>query len=81
MFDENEDSIQEFRLSNFTDSTLVLSGNNIFYSLEEVPQSVEEVLPVETEKQMIPNAGFTFESFWRGAWDDFTYFTRIPFQQ
>lgn len=67
MFDEYDDSIQELRLSNFTDSTLVLSGNNIIYTLEDVPQSAAEVLPVATKKEMIPNAGISFQSIWRGV--------------
>ena len=65
--DTPPDSIQNFKVTTLTDSTLVLSSRNAQYSLTEVPQTIEEVLPVETAKQMIPNAGFTFESFWRGA--------------
>ncbi|NJY61797.1 Na+ dependent nucleoside transporter [Salinimicrobium sp. CDJ15-81-2] len=65
--DNPPDSIQNFRVTTLTDSTLVLSSRNAEYFLSEVPQTIEEVLPVETAKQMIPNGGFTFESFWRGA--------------
>jgi concentrative nucleoside transporter, CNT family len=61
------DSIQNFRVKTLTDSTMVLSSRYGEYYLKELPQSVGEVLPVETAKVMIPNAGFTFESFWRGA--------------
>ena len=65
--DNPPDSIQNFRVKTLTDSTLVLTSRNSEYFLTEVPQTIEEVLPVETAKQMIPNGGFTFESFWRGA--------------
>lgn len=61
------DSIQNFRVKTLTDSTMVLSSRYGEYFLTEVPQTIGEVLPVETAKEMIPNAGFTFESFWRGA--------------
>ncbi|MGB7785118.1 MAG: nucleoside transporter C-terminal domain-containing protein [Salinimicrobium sp.] len=66
-FDDRTDSIREFRVSNFTDSTLVLAGNNIVYSLKEAPQSAAAVLPVATKKNMIPSAGISFQSIWRGV--------------
>ncbi len=66
-FDDRTDSIREFQVSNFTDSTLVLSGNNVVYSLKEAPQSAAAVLPVATKKNMIPSAGISFKSIWRGV--------------
>ncbi|MCC8360026.1 nucleoside transporter C-terminal domain-containing protein [Salinimicrobium sediminilitoris] len=66
-FNNPGDSIQNFRVETLTDSTLVLSARNVTYSLKEIPQTVGEVLPVETAKTVIPNQGFTFTSFWRGA--------------
>jgi CNT family concentrative nucleoside transporter len=66
-FDTPGDSIQNFRVNTLTDSTLVLSARDVTYSLREVPQTIEEVLPVETAKTVVPNQGFTFTSFWRGA--------------
>jgi len=66
-FDSPGDSIQNFRVNTLTDSTLVLSTRDVTYSLREVPQTVQEVLPVNTAKTVIPNQGFTFTSFWRGA--------------
>ncbi|WZL89934.1 nucleoside transporter C-terminal domain-containing protein [Salinimicrobium sp. 3283s] len=66
-FDSPGDSIQNFRVKTLTDSTLVLSTRDVTYSLREVPQTVQEVLPVDTAKTVIPNQGFTFTSFWRGA--------------
>ncbi|WP_324721615.1 nucleoside transporter C-terminal domain-containing protein [Salinimicrobium sp. HB62] len=66
-FDTPGDSIQNFRVNTLTDSTLVLNARDVIYSLKEVPQTIEEVLPVETAKTVVPNQGFTFTSFWRGA--------------
>ncbi len=66
-YDAPYDSIQNLRVNNLTDSTLTLSGKNVFYSLSAHPQEVEEVLPVDTKEEMIPNAGLSFESVWRGA--------------
>ncbi|GAB2765968.1 nucleoside transporter C-terminal domain-containing protein [Salinimicrobium soli] len=67
LYNEPIDSIQQFQVSNFTDSTLTLSGNNRVYTLEERQQSAAEILPVNTKKEMIPNAGISFESIWRGV--------------
>lgn len=61
------DSIQNLKVTELTDSTLILKGNNIHYSLKELPQTVEEVIPVATKTEMIPNAGLSFKSIWRGA--------------
>lgn len=66
-YDSPIDSVQNFRITELTDSTLSLSGRNSYYFLEEEPLSVQEVLPADTEKKMIPNAGITVESVWRGA--------------
>ncbi len=66
-FDTPGDSIQNFRVQSLTDSTLTLSARDVTYSLREVPQTIQEVLPVATAKTVIPNQGFTFTSFWRGA--------------
>ncbi|WP_029037858.1 NupC/NupG family nucleoside CNT transporter [Salinimicrobium xinjiangense] len=65
--DSPQDSIQNFRVKTLTDSTMVLASKYGEYFLTELPQTVGEVLPVETAKTVIPNQGFTFTSFWRGA--------------
>lgn len=66
-YDSPQDSIQNLRVEQLTDSTLSLTGKNVYYSLREQPQEVADVLPVETKKDMIPNAGISFQSIWRGA--------------
>lgn len=66
-YDEPHDSIQNLRVIDLTDSTLTLAGKNTFYSLKAHDRKSQEVLPVSTAEQMIPNAGLSFESVWRGA--------------
>ncbi len=66
-YDSPHDSIQNLRVNNLTDSTLTLTGKNVHYTLKEQPQEVKDVLPVATKKEMIPNAGVSFQSIWRGA--------------
>lgn len=61
------DSIQNLKVTELTDSTLTLAGNNVLYSLKEQPQAIQEVIPVATKNEMIPNAGLSFQSIWRGA--------------
>lgn len=65
-YNSPKDSVQSFKVSQFTDSTLVLTTGNKIYSLKK-PQSIQEVLPVETAKEIIPSKGISFESIWRGA--------------
>ncbi|MEG9329022.1 nucleoside transporter C-terminal domain-containing protein [Salinimicrobium catena] len=66
-YDSPHDSIQNLRVEQLTDSTLSLTGKNVYYSLKEQPQEVADVLPVDTKKDMIPNQGISFQSIWRGA--------------
>lgn len=66
-YNDPADSIQNLKVTELTDSTLTLAGNNALYSLKEQPQTVQEVIPVATKKEMIPNAGISFQSIWRGA--------------
>lgn len=65
-FDSPADSIQHFRVSEITDSTLILSGENRTYFLKDKPLSVQEVLPVNS-KIIVPSDGISFNSIWRGA--------------
>lgn len=61
-----KDSVQSFKISSLTDSTLALIGNNIRYDLKDTP-TIEGILPVAENKELIPNAGISFESIWRGV--------------
>lgn len=66
-YDSPSERIANFRVTEMTDSTLVLASNNRTLSLKEQPQDLEEVLPVQTDKQLIPSTGITFNGVWRGA--------------
>ena len=66
-YDSPKDSIQNLRVSGLTDSTMILSGDNVVYKLKETPVSLEEALPVETAKELVPSEGINFNSIWRGA--------------
>ncbi len=69
-YDAPRDSIQNFRVTELTDSTLVFTGNNRTYRFNAVPQNAvtaEEDVPAEVGKNLIPNQGISFTSIWRGA--------------
>ncbi len=61
-----EDSIIKFRITNITDSTLVLSKKGLHYSLIAEKEVVNITKAIETE-ELIPNQGFSFNSLWRGV--------------
>jgi CNT family concentrative nucleoside transporter len=61
------DTIRKFRISELTESSLIISDNYNTYTFKETPQLLEEVIPVQTAKQIIPSAGISFSSLWRGV--------------
>lgn len=61
------DTIRKFRVTELEESTLILSDNSGSYAFIESPQLIEEVVPVEVAKEMIPSAGLSFKSIWRGV--------------
>ncbi len=60
-----EDSIIKYKINAVTDSTLVLSKNGISYALK-TPNEIIPVSQVVKGEKMVPNQGFSFNSFWRG---------------
>ncbi|MCJ7757928.1 MAG: Na+ dependent nucleoside transporter [Gillisia sp.] len=60
------DTIRKFRISEISDSSLIISDNYNTYKFKERPQLLEEVIPVQAAKKIIPSAGFSFSSLWRG---------------
>ena len=66
-FNNPKDSIQRFRVSKLTDSTLTLSANKLDYQLKTQTSSTEvaPIAIVESSK-IIPSEGFSFHSLWRG---------------
>ena len=67
-FNSPKDSIQRFRVSKITDSTLVLSANKLEYRLK-IPSSTSEIVPITVtdSSEIIPSQGFSLESLWRGV--------------
>ncbi|WP_010228992.1 NupC/NupG family nucleoside CNT transporter [Gillisia marina] len=61
------DSIKKFKISELTEESLQLSDNSNTYTFSETPLLIEEVIPVNTDKQMIPSGGITFNSISRGV--------------
>lgn len=62
-----KDTIRNFRVSELSDSTMVVSEGGRKYHLKESTQPIEEVIPAETAKSMIPNQGISFGSVARGV--------------
>ncbi|RKS56079.1 CNT family concentrative nucleoside transporter [Gillisia mitskevichiae] len=60
------DSIKKFRITELTEDSLQLSDNSNTYTFSETPLLIEDVIPVSTNKQMIPSAGISFKSVSRG---------------
>ncbi len=63
------DTIRRYKITEFTDSTLVFKEKNIKYSFS-APKSdtTEEVIvTADTENTIIPSQGFSFNSLWRGV--------------
>ncbi len=65
-----EEATLRYRLTEVTDSTMVLTENGIVYQLSEI-KSKDDLITV-MEKKMIGSEGFTFTSLWRGVLGMFT---------
>lgn len=62
-YSEPKDTIRRYRITELTDSSLTFTENNTTYSFSEKESTLPEVI----EKEMIPSAGFSFDSLWRGV--------------
>ncbi len=65
-FDPPNDTIRKYRITELTDNTLVLTDSYQTYSFTESPTEVEELIPTETTREIIPNQGLSITSVWRG---------------
>jgi concentrative nucleoside transporter, CNT family len=65
-YDPPNDTIKKFRINELTETSLVLSDNDHIYTFTEAPTEVEELIPAETAKEIIPSQGLTVTSVWRG---------------
>ena len=63
-----QDSIVNYRVSALTDSSMAINqANREFHFKAEDFNDPEEVIPAPIVKEMIPSAGISFSSIWRGA--------------
>ena len=60
------DTIRKFRISELSETALIISDNYNTYTFKEVPKLIEEVIPVEAAKKIIPSTGISMSSLWRG---------------
>lgn len=66
-FDAASDSIRRFRVNALTDDSLVLSDIDNTYTFKEAPRPIEELIPAQAAKEIIPSQGMSFTSVWRGV--------------
>jgi len=67
-YSKPSDTIRRYRVTELTDSTLVLLENKIHYKFKEAIRKVVSPPSVSEEiVQIIPVAGFSLSSLWRGA--------------
>lgn len=61
-----KDTIRKYHITELTDSTLVFTERDVTYRFIAENTTKEALAPL-IEKKMIPSAGFTFTSLWRGV--------------
>jgi CNT family concentrative nucleoside transporter len=59
-------SIQRYKISELTDSTLAFSGNGLKFNLVSFKNEDAALISPTTSNKIIPNQGFSFNSLWRG---------------
>lgn len=66
-YNQPNDTIRRYNITELTDSTLVFTENNVRYSFKNLP-SIEASSTIIQEEQdtIIPSQGFSFNSLWRG---------------
>lgn len=63
-----QDSIVNYRISALTDSSMTLKeADKEFHFKTEDFNNLEEAVPAKLAKEMVPSAGISFNSIWRGA--------------
>lgn len=62
-YTQPNDTIRRYHITQLTDNELAFTENNVTYSFSERELSLETAI----QKEMIPSAGFTMESFWKGV--------------
>jgi CNT family concentrative nucleoside transporter len=59
-------SIKRYKISVFTDSTLVFSGKEMRFNLVAAKKEIQTLQPEATLDTIVPNQGFSINSLWRG---------------
>ncbi len=68
-YNQPNDTIRRYKISELTDSTLVFVENSTKYrfkSLPEPQQAKNAITTISNEDTIIPSQGFSFNSLWRG---------------
>ncbi|WP_223034783.1 nucleoside transporter C-terminal domain-containing protein [Hanstruepera marina] len=68
-YNQPNDTIRRYKITELTDSTLVFNENNIRYSFKSVREIVKDESTILTngdQDTIIPSQGFSFNSLWRG---------------
>lgn len=60
------DTVRNFRIEALSEDDLVLNEKNQVYSFKRGEQTLEDVIPVATKKELVPSSGYSFDSIWRG---------------
>ncbi|MDR5589478.1 NupC/NupG family nucleoside CNT transporter [Christiangramia sp. SM2212] len=66
-YNSPKDTIQNLRISELTDSNMIVTSGRSEFSLNAQDQEASEVIPAETAKEMIPSAGISTSSITRGV--------------
>ncbi len=66
-FDSPPDSILKFNIEEVSDSSLVLDWGGQQIAFEQHLEELEDILPVETQKELVPSTGISFQSITRGV--------------
>ncbi|WP_250435027.1 NupC/NupG family nucleoside CNT transporter [Hanstruepera flava] len=68
-YNQPNDTIRRYKITELTDSTLVFNENNTRYSFKSVREIVKDestILTNSDQDTIIPSQGFSFNSLWRG---------------
>ncbi len=62
-YSQPNDTLRRYHISELTDTTLTFNENDVVYSFSEREATLVEVI----QKEMIPSAGFSADTLWRGV--------------
>ena len=73
-YNQPNDTIRRYRVTENTDSTLVFSENSVIYKFKTKRNTSEAVAPItgNNTSDIVPNQGFSLKTLWRGILGMFT---------